>query len=82
MRVLAALGMRHRADAEQLRAWYRDRFRQKRASGLAGALRPVSPCLANYTTRLRRADANANQWDFLRLTDHNMLSFVVCMKAK
>ena len=36
---LAALSVRHRAYAEHLTAWYRERFRQERSSGLAGALR-------------------------------------------
>jgi len=33
------LSVRHRAYAEHLTAWYRERFRQERSSGLAGALR-------------------------------------------
>jgi hypothetical protein len=36
---LAALSVRHRTYAQQLRAWYRERFRQERLSGLAGSLR-------------------------------------------
>ena len=36
---LAALRVEHRTYAEQLRAWYRERFRKERASGLASALR-------------------------------------------
>ncbi|MCL2430453.1 MAG: relaxase/mobilization nuclease domain-containing protein, partial [Alphaproteobacteria bacterium] len=36
---LSALSVRHRTYGEQLRAWYRERFRQERASGLAGAFR-------------------------------------------
>jgi hypothetical protein len=36
---LAALSLQHRTYAEQLRAWYRERVRQERASGLAGAFR-------------------------------------------
>jgi hypothetical protein len=37
--LLAALSVQHRVHAEQLRAWYRERFRQERTSGLTGALR-------------------------------------------
>ena len=36
---LVALSVRHRVYAEQLRAWYRERFRRERSSGLTGALR-------------------------------------------
>jgi hypothetical protein len=36
---LTALRQRHQAHAEELRAWYRERFRRERASGLRGALR-------------------------------------------
>jgi hypothetical protein len=36
---LAVLQRRHRAYADELRAWYRVRFREERTSGLPGALR-------------------------------------------
>jgi len=57
---LAGLSVRHRAYAEQLRAWYRERFRQERSSGLIGALRrdALQHLRGNQredrTTRIRR----------------------------
>ncbi len=57
---LTALNVKHRAYAQRLRAWYRERFRQERTCGPAGALRrDASQHLRakqreDRTTRIRR----------------------------